>query len=87
MGLGIRQITSVGHSLAVTIPRDMLQAYGLTRGALVEVRPTEQGLLIQPAKIVSALEPNGTEAVKQIVHRYQRAFDAMAKEQRTIDKR
>src|SRR3990170_1603129 len=35
----LRQITTVGNSLGVTLPREMLGSYGLEKGALVELRP------------------------------------------------
>jgi putative addiction module antidote len=79
--MNVRHITSIGNSLGVTLPRDILQAYGLVKGTLVELRPTEEGLLIQPAKVVSALAPEGGEAVRGIVRRYKRALDALAKEE------
>lgn len=87
MAQALRHITSIGNSLGVTLPREMLGAYGLDKGALVELRPTEEGLLIRPAKVVSALSPEGKEIVKDIVRRYRRAFDAMAEGRRTTAKR
>ena len=83
----LRQITNIGNSLGVTLPREMLNAYGLAKGALVELRPTPEGLLIQPAKIVSAVSPQGRDLVKGIVRRYKRAFDTLAKEDRPVTKR
>lgn len=84
MGRTIRQVTTVGNSLGVTIPKEMARAYGLEKGSLVEVRPVESGLLLQPAKVVSALSPGGTTMVKNIVRRYRKAFDAMAKDDRSV---
>lgn len=83
----LRQITNIGNSLGVTLPREILNAYGLAKGALVELRPTHEGLLIQPAKIVSAVSPQGRDLVKGIVRRYKRAFDTLAKEDRPVTKR
>ena len=83
----IRQITNIGNSLGVTIPREVLSAYGLGKGALVELRPTNEGLLIQPAKVVSAVSPEGRNHVKEIVRRYKRAFDALSKEERPAIRR
>ena len=83
----IRQITNIGNSLGVTIPREVLNAYGLSKGALVELRPTNEGLLIQPAKVVSAVSPEGRNLVKGIVRRYKRAFDALSKEERPATRR
>jgi len=83
----IRQITNIGNSLGVTIPREVLNAYGLSKGALVELRPTNEGLLIQPAKVVSAVSPEGRNLVKGIVRRYKRAFDALSKEERPAIRR
>ncbi len=83
----IRQITNIGNSLGVTIPREILTAYGLGKGALVELRPTNEGLLIQPARVVSAVSPEGRDLVKGIVRRYKRAFDALSKEERPAVRR
>ena len=83
----IRQITHIGNSLGVTIPREILIAYGLDKGVLVELRPTNEGLLIQPAKVVSAVSPEGRNHVKGIVRRYKRAFDALSKEERPATRR
>ncbi len=87
MGQVLRQVTTIGNSLGVTIPKEMARAYGLEKGSLVEVRPVETGLLLQPAKVVSALSPEGDVTVKNIVRRYRKAFDAMAKGDRSLVKR
>ena len=84
---GVRQIVNIGNSLGVTLPPEILSAYGLCRGALVELRPTEEGLLIRPAKIVSALSPEGRNLVRRTVKRYRRAFDAPAPEERPASRR
>lgn len=84
MSRALRQITTIGNSLGVTLPRELLDAYGLDKGALVELRPTREGLLIQPARIVSALSPEGAVLAKGIVRRYRKAFDAMAKDARKV---
>ncbi len=73
--------------MGVTLPKEILTAYGLVKGALVELRPTRDGLLVQPAKIVSAVSPEGRDLVKGIVRRYRRAFDTLAKEDRSVTKR
>ena len=83
----LRQITNIGNSLGVTRPKEILSAYGLAKGALVELRPTRDGLLVRPAKIVSAVSPEGRDLVKGIVRRYKRAFDTLAKEDRPVTKR
>ncbi len=83
----LRQITSIGNSLGVTLPRELLTAYGLGKGALVELHPSPDGLLIRPAKVVSAVSPQGRDLVKGIVRRYRRAFDALAKEDKPATKR
>ncbi len=83
----LRRITNIGNSLGVTLPKEILSAYGLGKGALVELRPTRDGLLVQPAKIVSAVSPEGRDLVKGIVRRYRRAFDTLAKGDRSVTKR
>ncbi len=87
MGQRVRQVTTIGNSLGVTIPKELARVYGLEKGSLVEVRPVESGLLLQPAKVVSALSSEGAVAVKNIVRRYRKALDAMAKDDRSLVKR
>ncbi len=50
----VRQITTVGNSVGVTLPRELLDAYGLEKGALVEVRAIGMGLLLRPLRLASA---------------------------------
>ena len=73
MARALRQITAIGNSLGVTIPRDLLEAYGLDKGALVELHSTRDGVLILPARVVSALSPQATAPV--LVRRRQEALD------------
>ncbi|MGH2375418.1 MAG: AbrB/MazE/SpoVT family DNA-binding domain-containing protein [bacterium] len=49
----VRQITTVGNSVGVTLPRELLDAYGLQKGALVEVRAIGMGLLLRPLRLTS----------------------------------
>lgn len=84
---GVRQIVNIGNSLGVTLPPEILSAYGLGRGTLVELRPTKEGLLIRPAKVVSALSPEGSDLIKRTVKRYRRAFDGLAREERPASRR
>lgn len=50
----LRVITVIGNSIGVTLPRHLLRPRGLRRGTLVEVLPAGAGLLVRPARIVSA---------------------------------
>ncbi len=83
----IRHVTTIGNSLGVTLPKDLASAYGLQKGTPVTVRPTAEGLLLQPAKVMSALSPEGTMLAKDIIRRYRGALDALAKEERKAGKR
>ncbi|GEM_PF-1613476 len=78
----LRQIIEVGNSLGATLPSEILNAYGLHRGSLVELRATPDGLLVQPAKIVSVLFPHGRELVTSTVRRHKRAFHTPSREDR-----
>ncbi len=49
----VRQITTVGNSVGVTLPRELLDAYGLQKGTLVEVRAIGLGLLLRPLRLTS----------------------------------
>jgi hypothetical protein len=53
----VRQITTVGNSIGVTLPRELLDAYGLEKGALVEVRAIGMGLLLRPMRLPSVHAP------------------------------
>jgi hypothetical protein len=57
-------------------------AYGLEKGTLVTIRPTNDGLLLQPVKVTSALSPEGRALTKDLIRRYRGALDALAKEER-----
>jgi len=74
----VRQILAVGNTLGVTLPPELLRAYELHWGALVIIRPTYEGILIQPAEVVSPLSPRTSEVMERaIVRRYTRAADAV----------
>lgn len=47
----VRQIITVGNSVGITLPREFLNAYGLGKGALMEVRATGMGLLLRPLRV------------------------------------
>ncbi|OFX35648.1 MAG: hypothetical protein A2Z07_10520 [Armatimonadetes bacterium RBG_16_67_12] len=53
----VRQITTVGNSIGVTLPREFLDAYGLEKGSLVEVRAIGMGLLLRPLRLPSTHAP------------------------------
>ncbi len=80
----VRKVTTLGNSLGVTLPSDMVQVYGLTKGTLVEIEPTDRGLLLRPVKVVSALDPNSVRLIRDIVKRYRPALNALAKDKRRI---
>lgn len=80
----IRKVTTLGNSIGVTLPTDIAHAYGIVRGALVQVEPTDRGLLVKPVKLVSALSPKGSALIREIVRRYRPALDAMARGERKV---
>ena len=49
----VRQITTIGNSIGVTLPREILQSLGLKKGSYVEVRATAMGLLLRPLRLAS----------------------------------
>lgn len=83
----IRTITTVGGSIGITLPAAIVDAYGLKRGDLVEVEPREEGFLVKPARIVSALEPEGRRRVRELIAQYRPALDAMARDNRETRRR
>ncbi len=84
MGPLLRHITVIGNSLGVTLPKDLAAAYGLEKGALVTVRPMENGLLLEPVKVTSALSPEGRALTRDIIRRYRGALDTLAREDRKL---
>ncbi|MGQ0548233.1 MAG: AbrB/MazE/SpoVT family DNA-binding domain-containing protein [Armatimonadota bacterium] len=56
----IRQITTVGNSVGVTLPRELLDVYGLQKGAFVEVRALGLGLLLRPLRLTPTRAPLDT---------------------------
>jgi len=73
----VRQILTVGNTLGVTLPPELLEVYELRRGAMVTIRPVEEGILIQPAIMVSPLSPGQKVLERAIARRYLRALDAV----------
>ncbi len=74
----VRQILAVGNTLGVTLPPELLRAYELHWGALVIIRPTYEGILVQPALVVPPLSPRTSEVLERaVVRRYARAADAV----------
>lgn len=53
----VRQITTVGNSVGVTLPREFLDAYGLEKGSVVEVRAIPMGLLLRPLRLALSHQP------------------------------
>lgn len=47
----VRQVITIGNSTGITLPREFLDAYGLEKGALMEVRATGMGLLLRPLRV------------------------------------
>ena len=47
----VRQIIIIGNSRGITLPREFLDAYGLGKGALMEVRATGMGLMLRPLRV------------------------------------
>ncbi len=78
----VRHITVIGNSLGVTLPKDLAAVYGLEKGALVTVRPMDNGLLLEPVKVTSAMSPKGRALTQNIIRRYRGALDALARENR-----
>jgi antitoxin component of MazEF toxin-antitoxin module len=49
----VRQITTIGNSVGVTLPRELLDRLGLSKGSFVEVRAMGKGLLLRPLRLPS----------------------------------
>jgi antitoxin component of MazEF toxin-antitoxin module len=81
----VRQVTVIGHSLGVTLPRELLEIYGLHKGSLVELCPEEEGILVRPVRVISALSPAGRALAQDLIRRYRRVLDALARGETTVD--
>ena len=46
----VRQVIKIGNSTGITLPKEFVDAYGLQKGALLEVRAVSMGLLLRPLK-------------------------------------
>jgi len=55
-----QKVIRIGNGLGVTIPPEVAQAYGLGPGSLVVVEPTEEGFLVQAARIPSGKRQSTT---------------------------
>ena len=53
----VRQITTIGNSIGVTLPRELLESLGLKKGSFVEVRAAGMGLLLRPLRLASRVPP------------------------------
>jgi len=47
----VRQVITIGNSTGITLPKEFLDAYGLEKGALLEVRAVSMGLLLRPLRV------------------------------------
>ena len=47
----VRQVIAIGNSHGITLPREFLDAYGLGKGALMEVRATGMGLMLRSLRV------------------------------------
>jgi len=74
---------AVGASIGITFPPGVISAYGFEKGMMVEIEPKEEGVLVKPVRVVSALEPEGKERVRAIIDQYRPALEAMAKDDKS----
>jgi len=74
-----RTLITLGNSTAVTLPPDFLAQHNLKPGDLVEVEPTEQGLLIRPPQ---PLDPAFEQALRTVVARYRETLRRLAEHDR-----
>lgn len=49
-------INSWGNSLAVRLPKSLLELYGLSKGATVDLSITDDGILLRPARKKDPIE-------------------------------
>lgn len=49
-------INSWGNSLAVRLPKNVLEAFGLSNGAAIDLSVTDDGILLRPIKAKDPIE-------------------------------
>ena len=75
-----RQITKVGGSLGILVPRDMAEAMGITKGSSVRLSLVGRQMVVEPDDDTIP-EATFGRAYKAVLRRYGPAFEKMA----TID--
>lgn len=73
------KLTKIGNSLGVTIPREDLEALGLTQGDEVMIRRRGSLLELVPVVLRPKLRPDLQRAVDRTVAKYTPALEELAK--------
>jgi putative addiction module antidote len=79
----LRKVFKTGNSLVVSLPKEILEALGVSDGSDVSVeldRPNEQ-ILIRPSRmpIAAGLDEEFARQVSEFIEQYRPALDALAK--------
>jgi putative addiction module antidote len=69
-------VRKYGGSLGVTLPKGMMEQFGMVEGDTVQIRQTGDGILITP---YDEEFERAMEAAQRISKRYQNAFRELAK--------
>lgn len=76
-----RKIIRIGNSLGVTLPPELLQRWGLSRGSEVNIELDEecQWVLLSPAKSEITIDPEFDARLQGFIERYRTALESLAK--------
>ena len=72
-----RQVTKIGGSLGVLVPRDMAEAMGITQGSGVRLSLVGRQLVVEPDDDTIP-EASFNRALKTVLRRFGPAFKQMA---------
>lgn len=72
-----QKVFQYGGGLALILPDRLARELGIQAGALVEVVPTDGGLLIRRVDSGPALDPEWQEALDHVLTRYRPALEKL----------
>lgn len=80
----MRKIFKTGHSLVVSLPKDMLELLGISEGAKVSVNLDRENrrIIISPARqssVILGVDEAFAQQVAEFVEQYRPALEALSK--------
>lgn len=71
-----RKVISVGGSIGITIPADLVKQMGLSSGVNVEIQPTKNGFTVTKKP---SLDPEFIENMEKGFEKYHQALETLRK--------